>query len=266
MEPARQTSRAGWWVSTIGLVVIGVVVYFSGAGHWLISQSIRLAAPAQERLAAGAGSIDQRRSRDELLAENQALQEQLAALAFDAAALRTLEQENRQFREQLNFIDSQDLAFAAARVIARVPTDQFSGVVINQGQQAGVVAGAPVIAGEGVLVGRVVSVEPYQSIVRLLNDSQSTIAAMVQNGTETIGIVQGLYGLSVQLDMVPKEEPIAVGDTVVTSGLQAGVPAGLLLGTVESVDTASSSIFTQAVLQPLLDYRALSIVTVLVTE
>ncbi|MEK7139341.1 MAG: rod shape-determining protein MreC [Patescibacteria group bacterium] len=253
-----------WWAG-IGTGLVAIIFISTIFGwQWFIGSVRWTLSPIQQGLVGVSTLIDTHQSRSALRAANATLQQQLTEYVVDAAQLHMLELENQALREQLGFVESLPYRFVTARIIAANPQDTVTTVEINQGAKVGVTVGLPVIAGEGVLIGRIMAVEPQSATVLLLSDNGSRIAATVQNQDQTIGVVIGAHGLSVQMDMIPRDELIAVGNIIVTSGMQAFIPRGLVIGTIASIDTVSSKLFSKAFIKPLVDYRKLNMVTVLV--
>lgn len=259
----HKRGNLAWWViALLVLIVLGV----SGAGKWPLALLRSITAPVQGLLVQAGAAVADYKSRRVLTTENEWLQQQLAEKLVDVAQLNSLEVENQLLREELNFLESAPFQFVTARVIAGSGQSGVSVVTINRGARSGIAVGQAVITGNGVLIGRVVTVEPTAAMVLLLNDSRSAVAATIQNGDRTIGIVQGAHGISVQLDMIPQDEVVNSGDIVVTAGGQENIPGGLLIGVVDSVDTHASELFARAFLFPMVDYRKLTVVTVLVDK
>lgn len=259
----HKRGNLGWWiVAFIILAIIGL----SGGGKWPLALFRTVTAPAQGLLAQAGAAVEDYKSRRELAAENAWLRQQLTEKLVDAAQLNSLEVENQLLHEELNFLEPAPYQFVTARVIAGSGQSGVSVVTINRGATSGIEAGQPVITGEGILVGQVATVEQAAATVLLLSDSRSAVAATIQNRDRTIGIVQGAHGISVQLDMIPQDEPVNSGDMVVTAGGQEHIPGGLLIGAVDTVDTHASELFARAFLFPMVDYRTLTVVTVLVEK
>jgi len=164
------------------------------------------------------------------------LQTELNKLKIDKAKLTLLEEENKQLREQLNFFEDKQIRYTGAQVIGRDFEPFSSSIILNKGRRDGIVEGNPVIASGGVLVGKIIKSEDSTSVVRLINDNQSRIAGTLTNKDTSIGLIEGGYGISVHMNLIPQNETINIGDTVITSGLEEGVPRGLLIGTVEAVE------------------------------
>lgn len=185
-------------------------------------------------------------------------------LEIKTADYGLLKQENDDLKKQLNFLQKQKMPTIGAQVIGKNIDPLGNTVIIDRGLEDGIKIDQPVIADNGILVGKIARVENSTSIVRLINDNQSKIAAMVINMDRSMGLVEGGYGISVRMNFVPQNETINVGDLIVSSGLEKTIPKGLLLGTVEAVEKEAYQPFQQAVLQPAINLEKLSLVSVLV--
>ena len=107
------------------------------------------------------------------------------------------------------------------------------------------------------LLGKLVDVGPISSKVRLLNDPDSAMGAVLSNG-KVFGILRGVeesegkFAHRYVLDMVhlDKQADIKVGDSVVTSGQGGVFPPGIPIGTVESVREDPSHLLKIARITP----------------
>ncbi|MFH1253530.1 MAG: rod shape-determining protein MreC [Candidatus Uhrbacteria bacterium] len=191
-------------------------------------------------------------------------QEQLLALAFDRVELENLKSENEELRKQLNFFARQSFTNITARIINRSASTVDGLVVIDRGSDGGVIKEAAVIAADGYLVGRVVTVYPKISLVRPLLSRSSKITASILNSSRTIGLATGTGGALLTLQFVPQDQVFAVNDLIVTSGLESGIPSGLIIGVVTSIIQDSAAPFQTATVEPLVDIRRSSIVSVVI--
>ncbi len=148
-------------------------------------------------------------------------------------------------------------------MIARDIQPLGSTLIIDRGTNDGVEVGNAVIISNGILIGKVAEAEAESSMVRLLNDNQSKIAATVLTHDKSIGVIEGGYGISVRMNFIPQQEDVRVGDLVVTSGLEKGMPRGLLIGNVAAVEKEPYQPFQTAVLHPEARLSNISLVSVL---
>jgi rod shape-determining protein MreC len=136
-------------------------------------------------------------------------------------------------------------------------------IIIDRGSADGLTNGHPVIVGNGLLIGKLVRVDEHTSVVRLLSDYQSRVAATVVNREKSLGLVEGGYGLTVKLDLIPQNEVIRPGDVIITSGLEAYIPRGLVIGTVEVVEKKTQEPFQQAIIKTAADLHSITLVSIL---
>lgn len=202
-------------------------------------------------------------SKKELKTEISNLNDRIGDLYVDKVRLSELEDENRRLREQLSFFETTQYSHIGARVVGRSIDPIGTTIIIDKGLKDGVKKGDSIIIGEGVLVGRVARVEDNSSVILLINDTQSRIAATVLNGSHSIGVVEGGFGIVVRMNFIPQNEEINPGDTIITSGLEAGIPRGLVIGTIEVVEKKPQEPFQAAVLAPVHNLNDLTVVSVL---
>jgi len=165
------------------------------------------------------------------------------------AKMQELKDQNEELRKQLKFQNENAYKYVNGTIIGKTTETVGNTVIIDIGSVHGVKEGNPVFVGEGVFIGKISRVENERSIVRLLNDSQSKVAATVQNGERSIGVVEGGYGISINMNLIPQNEKIAVGDVIITSGLEENIPRGLIIGMIESTEKEPYKPFQKAVLR-----------------
>jgi rod shape-determining protein MreC len=182
------------------------------------------------------------------------------------AKLKELEKENAEIRKQLNFFHRRNFTNVGADIVGQSSDSVEKMVIIDVGEAAGIKLGQPVISGDGILVGTIAKVEKNISMVRLINDNQSKIAATILNKDNSLGVVEGGYGLSVRMNFIPRNEDIMLGDKIITSGLEENIPRGLLIGEVAVVENEAYQPFQQAVLTTATDLSKLTIVSVLLSN
>ncbi len=179
--------------------------------------------------------------------ENERLSEENVDLKAKVAALSDVSRENELLREERGLLPRDRFELRSAEVIGRDDVSSGGAILIDAGESAGVRKGMTVVAGKGVLLGRIVEVSPFSSRVLLLSDSESAVSAVVGR-TEARGVVRGEYGLGLVLDMVLQSDTLRAGDEVITSGLGGDVPRGLLVGTATTVESSADRLFQRATL------------------
>jgi rod shape-determining protein MreC len=195
--------------------------------------------------------------------ENSRLYYDLSQALIDKAELQSLRDENATLKEELRYKKSAGVSMVTARVAGQNNLDDSASLIINRGARDGIVPGNPVVFAGGILIGKIEKAEENFSIVLLLTDSKSSIAASMQNTGITSGIVKGERGLSLKMDLIPQDKEIKVGDLVITSGLETGIPKGLLIGSVRSVIKEIRDPFQSALIKSPIDFADLDYLQVI---
>lgn len=180
-------------------------------------------------------------------------------LAFENQSLREYKQESIRLRRMLNFEDStrENYDLVAARVIARSPNNWYRCITIDRGSRQGITRDMPIISPDG-LVGVVASVSQNSAQVSLITDREMAVGAIIQRTRETNGIIEGL-GNSNQLRMIniPYYSKIKQGDLIVSSGLSAIYPPGIMIGTVTEVTREPNGLLLTAAIRPAVSFDKL---------
>ena len=125
------------------------------------------------------------------------------------------------------------LDLRAARVIFSTRPATFGGLILDRGQDQGLVPDQGVLVPEGI-VGRHWSVGPTQSKILPADAPNASVAVMLMRSRAT-GVLQGLGFGRAQIRYVSNQEVVQVGEAVLTSGLDRVFPRGLLVGYVAEV-------------------------------
>lgn len=182
------------------------------------------------------------------------------------AKLKLFEEENAELKKQLDFKEKTKQNILITKIIGNNLEGTEKTIIIDRGENEGIKLGSPAVVEEGVLIGKVVKIEKDISIVRLLSDNQSKIAATIINREKSLGVVEGGYGLSVKMNFIPRNETVQIGDLVVTSGLEKDTPRGLLIGKVAAIENEAYQPFQQAILTPSVDYNRFIYIGIILTE
>ncbi|MFS9573499.1 rod shape-determining protein MreC, partial [Klebsiella quasipneumoniae] len=129
------------------------------------------------------------------------------------------------------------------QVISTVNDPYSDQVVIDKGSVNGVYEGQPVISDKGV-VGQVVAVAKMTSRVLLICDATHALPIQVlRNDIRVIAAGNGCTD-DLQLEHLPANTDIRVGDVLVTSGLGGRFPEGYPVGVVSSVKLDTQRAYT----------------------
>lgn len=179
-----------------------------------------------------------------LAADNARLERENATLRQRLAADAEIRRDNELLRQQVGLDVASTTKQVAAEVVAFQPDSYRQFVTINRGARDGLKSGQAVLSA-GVLAGIVGVVASGSAKVILITDPEFKVTATVQD-RDANGIVQGQLGGGLSMQKIDQTKQLRPGDTITTAGLGGLVPAGLLIGQVQSVDNRTNAIFKSA--------------------
>ena len=195
-------------------------------------------------------------------AENEDLKRQLAAAQIAVQEQRALADQARGLQKLLELRDHLELATTGAEIIGSSASPDFRTLTIDKGTRDGLRPDMAVIAPAGV-VGRVVVPSARSAKVQLLVDRNAAAAVIVER-TRAQGVVVGGDNDRLQMQYVSEASDLTVGDLVVTSGIDAIYPKGLVVGRVESVEKNGPA-FKRIVVKPAVDFSQIEEVLIVLT-
>jgi rod shape-determining protein MreC len=175
--------------------------------------------------------------------ENRRLEGRVRELETALQVRSAQAQEGERLRELLGLRRAVPLETVAAQVVARDGVPWFRTLTIDKGESDGVALDAPVMSPTGV-VGRVFAVGPHAARVQVLLDRDGAAGVLIER-SRVSGVVSGQVSSQASgaedlvLNYVPVRSDVAVGDVVVTSGLDRIYPKGLVVGRVRFVGEGS---------------------------
>ena len=195
--------------------------------------------------------------------ENERLQEAVHRLSLLNSSYEQIRQENLRLRRLVSLSETLSSETLGARVIARTPSFLANVIYIDRGLQDGVHVDAAVLSGDGI-VGRTVLVSRYQSQVQLITNPDASVGVMVED-SRIPGVLRGSGDYLLDLNYVSNTEPVAVGDIVLSSGLDGIYPKGLAIGKV--IDSRKGNgVFRSIKVQPGVDLARLEEVSILLGQ
>lgn len=149
--------------------------------------------------------------------QNQRLRAQVAEQQRQLVAASTLAEENRQMRILLKLAEQGSDAVANGYLLTSNPTSSRRLAILSIGRNAGVRAGMPVRAADG-LIGRVLDAGPTTARILLLTDSDNIVPLRrASDGLPALASGSGNGELDVRtLNLA--SNPFRPGDILVTSG------------------------------------------------
>jgi rod shape-determining protein MreC len=219
-----------------------------GGGVSLLQRGLlAVLSPVQRAVAAVVGGVGEVwrgwAFHRETYEENRRLEERVRQLETEIQVHSLRAQEAERLRQLLSLRDTVPMDTVAAEVVGRDGVPWFRSLTIDKGEADGVGLDAPVISPTGV-VGRVFAVGPHAARVQVLLDRDSGAGVLVER-SRVPGVVSGQVSGQASgaddlvLEYVPERSDVAVGDVVVTSGLEGIYPKGLVVGRVRYVGKGS---------------------------
>jgi len=148
--------------------------------------------------------------------------------------LELLERDNARLRELLALDQQSSGDWIQAAVISRTASGWWQQLMLGKGSVDGVAKDDAVI-GPGGLIGRVQSVTPTTSRVRLLTAPGSRIGVWLPR-TQQHGLLAGLGTARPQLQFLDKDIQVRPGDLVSTSPASTLLPPNLPVAVVQSLN------------------------------
>ena len=150
------------------------------------------------------------------------------------------------------------LEWKTARIVANVRKAPFGGMIIDQGEDLGLVRDQGVICPEGV-VGRIWSVAKHQSSVLPL-DAHNASTSVLLGRSRATGVLQGVGPGRAEIRYIGSQELVQVDEVVFTSGLDGVFPRGLLVGYVTTVQAGDVELRVEVRLAAQLDRLHLALI------
>ena len=198
-------------------------------------------------------------SRQALLEENQALQEQVDDLTAQNSQL-TQDLDELDRLQELYALDQQYSEYdkVAAEVIAMDDENWFSTFTINRGTDDGIQVDCNVIAGSG-LVGIVTDVGSNWATVRSIIDDSSNVSAMTMSTSDRC-IVSGDLRLINEgklqfIHLKDDDDRIQEGEKIVTSDVSEKFLPGILIGYVSEIEEDPNNLTKTGTLTPVVDFE-----------
>lgn len=251
----------------LGLMVVGLALVAMGVMGWL--------QPVQNLLGAVGGPFAGGLSRvgadtaswmgaatsiGDLAKENQQLRSEVADLRQRLSQETEIRAQNEELRKQLNVGSVRPENLIAAEVIGYQPDNFRQFLTIGRGSRDGIQEGQAVVS-QGALVGTIQDVTATTAKVFLVIDPTFRVTALDQDApNRPTGTVYGQIGGGLVMDKIAQTETVLPGDTVVTAGTGSGIPKGLIVGRVQTVERRDNGVFQVAQVTSSVAFNRLEVV------
>ena len=266
------TGKAFRVVAVILAFLIGVLIYQAASGSFaslpeafvgtVVTPIVKVSTAISENVG---GFFNNLLSAKDIEKENKELKAELSEAYEKLSEFEKYKNENKQLKEMLKIREEHpDYEMESATVIGRDSLSAFGKFTISKGSNSDIKVGYSVITNEG-LVGIITHVGPTYSVVTTVLDPEINIGIYNSRTRET-GVVSGSADLSskgkTKLKLLPRDTALLSGDIIETSGIGSVFPAGILVGTVESINAENSGVSMYAEIKPIVDVTKVSDVVI----
>ncbi len=157
--------------------------------------------------------------------------------------------------KELEFRQKVDFPPLTARVIGKDPSYWFQTIIVDRGENEGVIKGMVALTSKGI-VGQVIHVSANYCKILLANAPSSAIDVVVQKN-RVRGILKGTGANGYILNYVLKNADVAKGDRIVTAGIGGVFASGIPVGTVSAVHRKKRGMFLEIEVEPAVDFQKL---------
>lgn len=261
------------------LVVISGVILALQTGGFIVNfkeAGFSIASTAQLSVHTVANSIGGTftaiKELSDLRKDYEALTEKLKDYEYLQRNNVEVRRENERLREQLGLSDSLNKKNYPAYIIGRDPNAQYSAITISKGSKAGIKKNMPVIAlqrGNVGLVGKVIEVGHYTSLVMPVYDYQCNVSSRIRN-TRDLGLItgNGSESQSLSLRYINKRslDELQIGDVIVTSGENGNFERDIPIGSISKIKILDYDSSLEIEVTPVIDFSRLESVIVMDRE
>lgn len=198
-------------------------------------------------------------------AENDSLRKRVLELEGLVQSQAAIVSQAQELEAVLRLQQSLVATTLAARVIAGSPAPGANMITIDRGTADGVEPDMAVIGQQGV-IGRVFG-RPTQHAaqVQLLIGRQAAAAAVTETSLAAGMVLGGAGAPPLEMEYVDVLHDVAVGERVLTSGLDGIYPRGFVIGTVERA-VRGGGVYSDLRVRPAVDFTRLDVVLVVLTR
>ena len=192
-------------------------------------------------------------------AQNKELRDEVSKLKEQLNYLKQMEVENNSLKKLVNYTSNGVNYLLSTKVVGASGSGFTHSFIIDAGARHGVKKYQGVLV-DGYLVGQIYSVGKNYSRMLLITDALSKIPVQIER-TRTRAFLIGNNTDYPNLAHFENQEPIQIGDVVVTSGMGGNLPSGIPIGIVGSISEESGII-----VQPFINKFNIEYVKVLKTS
>jgi rod shape-determining protein MreC len=196
--------------------------------------------------------------------ENRILRRELMRVSGENALLREQVREIDRLKDLLAFKVDYPGSLCTSRVVWEVGRRLGGGIVLDKGSDSGLERNMTAVCPDG-LVGRVIKLAGHACLIKRLIDPGYRVSALIRR-SRAAGVLRTQAGGRLVMEWVSPNADVAVGDTVVTSGLGSVTPKGILVGRVVHIHERPDRFSRSLEIEPFADFRHLEEVFVILEQ
>lgn len=195
------------------------------------------------------------------------LEKQVGELQSQLTDYENLQRQTALYRDALGLKEENpNFEFVEAGAVSRDVADIFGSYTINKGTLSGIKTGDAVLYGN-YIVGIISNAYPTYSVVKTILDPDFSVSAYEIVSNE-ISYVTGDAALAAQgkckMANLAADAAVSYGSIISTAGISGSIPKGLIIGTVEEIESDPTSVSNYAVITPGVDVNSISECLVLI--
>lgn len=199
--------------------------------------------------------------------ELELMQEYINQMAILNELYKEVHEENEELKKLLEMkTTSSEFDFHVGNVIARDIDGWNSYITIDLGSDDGISENQAVITSQG-LIGKVYMVSNTSSIVKLITSedglNKAALKIMQEDVVEAILEYYDAEEKMLMLRVLDNNTDIKIGSSVTTSALSGVYPNGILVGTVERVDSVNNILGKIVYVKPAANFKNINKVAVI---
>ena len=192
-------------------------------------------------------------------AQNIELKQEVSKLKEQLNYLKQMEVENNELRKLTNYTTNGVNYILSTRIIGSTGSGFTHSFILDAGAKDGVKKYEGVLV-DGYLVGQINSVGNNYSRMILITDATSKIPVQIER-TKTRAFLSGNNTDYPKLAYFENQEPVEVGDVIITSGMGGNLPSGIPVGIIGSISEDNG-----IVVQPFVHHSNIDYVKVIKTS
>lgn len=264
MKDIFKTKNFKILIATLIIIImcIGVSSVFDTS---IISSAVGYITTGMQRVSATVVGGENKKSYEELEAENQQLKKEVASLRTRLADYEDIKEENARLWKYYELKEENSgYDFVPASVIRRDPGELFYSFTIDRGTGDDISLNDPVVTENG-LVGYISEVNrSYSKVTTIL--SPDLLAGAKDVKSKDTGVITGDADYSdknlVTMKKLAENNKIKVGDQISTTGIGGMYPENISVGKVKEVKYDNFDTSLYAVIEPYEDIQNVSDVVV----